>query len=281
VTQRLQKTANELREKPGPHRGLLDVAHAAESFTLRRYFPSARLKPFVEHFWTLHWDLRGKPPYTSEVLPHPSVNLAFIRERGWITGVTTGKYTYTLEGEGAVLGIQFRPGAFRPFLGRSVATITDKTLPATDVFPTATDDYRLRLIGRATDAEIVADGEALLLAQLPEADPGIDLINAIVTRVRDDRTLTNVAHIARDYRMPQRTLQHLFQTHVGVGLKWIIRRYRLMEAAERAEAGDGRSWTAIALELGYADQAHFTNDFTRIVGRPPTDHMRYVSRPIA
>src|SRR4051812_8697703 len=105
---RLQKSATDLREKPGPHRGLLDAAHAAESFTLRRYFVSPRLAHFVEHFWTIHWDLRGKPPYVSEVLPHPSVNIAFTRERGWITGVTTGKYTYRLEGEGAVLGIQFR-----------------------------------------------------------------------------------------------------------------------------------------------------------------------------
>src|SRR5436190_3313597 len=135
MTARLQKAAMaELTEKPGPHRGVLDIAHAEQTFTLRRYFPSPPLAPFIEHFWTIHWDLRGRPDYTSEVLPHPAVNLAFTRERGWITGVTTGKYTYRLEGAGDVLGIQFRPGAFRSFLGRSVASITDETLPATDIF---------------------------------------------------------------------------------------------------------------------------------------------------
>jgi AraC-like DNA-binding protein len=279
MTARLQKTATlELTEKPGPHRGVLDIAHAEQNFTLRRYFPSAPLAPFVEHFWTIHWDLRGRPDYTSEVLPHPTVNLAFTRERGWITGVTTGKYTYRLEGAGDVLGIQFRPGAFRPFLGRSVASITDKTLPATDIFPNADGSFRERLLNRATDAEIVADGEALIGARLPEPDPNIDLINEIVDLVREDRDLASVGIIAKRFGLAERTLQHLFSTHVGVGLKWIIRRYRLMEAAELAESGTAQNWTAIAHQLGYADQAHFTNDFTKIVGRPPTGHARHVAR---
>jgi AraC-like DNA-binding protein len=276
---RLQKTAKaEPIEKLGPHRGVLDLAHAEQNFTLRRYFPLARLAPWIEHFWIIHWDLRGRPDYTSEVLPYPSVNIAFTRERGWITGVTTGKYTYRLEGAGDVLGIQFRPGAFRSFLGRSAAAITNTTLPVTDIFPLAGDTFRAQLLEHSTDAEIVADGEALIGASLPAPDPSIDLINEIIGLVRDDRTLSSVAVIARRFDMPERTLQHLFSTHVGVGLKWIIRRYRLMEAAELAESGTAQNWTAIAHDLGYSDQAHFTNDFTKMLGRPPTGHAKHVAR---
>ncbi len=279
MSARLQKSAiAELTEKRGPHRGVLDLAHAEQNFTLRRYYPSARLAPFIEHFWIIHWDLRDRPGYTSEVLPHPGVNLAFTRERGWITGVTTGKYTYHLDGAGDVLGIQFRPGAFRAFLGRDVDTITDRTLPATDIFPAGGDGFRERLLANSSDAGIVADGEALLGASLPTPDPNVELINDIVTLVRDDRGLASVAEIARRFGVAERTLQHLFKTHVGVGLKWIIRRYRLMEAAELAESGTVQNWTAIAHQLGYADQAHFTNDFTKIVGRPPTGHARHVAR---
>jgi AraC-like DNA-binding protein len=276
---RLQKTATpELIEKPGPHRGVLDIAHAAQNFVLHRYYPSPALAPFIEHFWIIHWDLRGRPDYTAEVLPHPAINLAFTRERGWITGVTTDKYTYRLEGRGDVLGIQFRPGAFRGFFGRDVDTVTDRTLPATDLFPAADDGFRERLLGRATDAEIVADGEALLGASLPAPDPNVELITEIIALVRDDRQLAAVGHIARRFGMAERTLQHLFKTHVGIGLKWIIRRYRLMEAAELAESGTAQNWTEIAHQLGYADQAHFTNDFTRIIGRPPTGHAKHVAR---
>ena len=114
MSARLQKTAKpEPAEKPGPHRGVLDLAHAEQNFSLRRYYPSATLAPFIEHFWIIHWDLRGRPDYTAEVLPHPAVNLAFTRERGWITGVTTAKYTYHLEGAGDVVLQVPAQGAFR------------------------------------------------------------------------------------------------------------------------------------------------------------------------
>jgi AraC-like DNA-binding protein len=93
-----------------------------------------------------------------------------------------------------------------------------------------------------------------------------------------DGAHASVAAIAKRFGIAERTLQHLFKTHVGVGLKWIIRRYRLMEAAELAEAGTDQNWTEIAHQLGYADQAHFTNDFTRMIGRPPTGHTKYVTR---
>ena len=279
MSPRLQESAKETDpvEKPGPHRGVLDLVHAEQNFALRRYYPSPQLARFIEHFWIIHWDLRGRPDYTAEVLPHPAVNIAFTRERGWITGVTTAKYTYRLEGAGDVLGIQFRPGAFRSYLGRSVASITDTTLPATDIFPAAGDDFRAQLLARSTDAEIVAEGESLLGAGLPAPDPNVELINEIIARVRDNRELTSVAKIATMFDRPERTLQHLFSTYVGVGLKWIIRRYRIMEAAERVEAGE-ESWTTLAHDLGYSDHSHFTNDFTKLVGRAPSDHARLVAR---
>ena len=44
------------------------------------------------------------------------------------------------------------------------------------------------------------------------------------------------------------------------------------EAALRAEAGGlaAVNWAALAADLGYADQAHLTRDFTATIGVPPT-----------
>jgi AraC-like DNA-binding protein len=40
-------------------------------------------------------------------------------------------------------------------------------------------------------------------------------------------------------------------------------------ATARLRAADG-----VAIGLGYFDQAHFVNDFTSMVGRPPSDYAR-------
>ena len=54
-----------------PSRGLLDKRLSMDNFDLIRVAPSAPLKPFVENYWIIVWDLTGKPAYTQTNLPHP------------------------------------------------------------------------------------------------------------------------------------------------------------------------------------------------------------------
>jgi len=49
-----------------------------------------------------------------------------------------------------------------------------------------------------------------------------------------------------------------------------MRRARLHEAALRADAGAVVDWAALAADLGYADQAHLTREFTATLGVPPS-----------
>jgi AraC-like DNA-binding protein len=37
-------------------------------------------------------------------------------------------------------------------------------------------------------------------------------------------------------------------------------------------------WAAVAVELGYSDQAHLVRDFTAAVGTPPARYAREASR---
>lgn len=273
----MQKPATPFEEKRDDFAGILDPAGSARNYGLYRYLPSPRLAPFIEHYWVVSWQLPEGASYEAEVLPHPNLNVAFTRERGWITGVTTGKYNYEVKGSGAVLGVMFRPGGFRPFFGRAVAELMDTTLDAATVFPAATEPARLALMAEPDRQRMIAGAEAMLIgAGLPEVDPNTAVAAAIVELARSDRSIVSVAELARQSAVNERTLQHLFQHYVGVGPKWVIRLYRLVEAAGRATAEAPPNWTEVAHELGYADQAHFTNDFRRIIGRPPTDYAREV-----
>lgn len=264
-------------EKRDDFAGILDPAGSAQNYGLSRYRPSAALAPFVEHYWVVSWDLPEGTSYPAEVLPHPNLNVAFTHERGWITGVTTGRYDYEVKSSGAVFGVMFRPGGFRPFYGRAAAELMDRTLDAVEVFPGATAAARLKLMAEPDRQQMIAAVEAMLASGgLPPADPNTELAAGIVELARTDREIVSVATLARRAAVNERTLQHMFQHYVGVGPKWVIRLYRLVEAAGRATAEEPPNWTAVAHELGYADQAHFTNDFRRIVGRAPSDYARQV-----
>ena len=94
-------------------------------------------------------------------------------------------------------------------------------------------------------------------------------------RITSDPALRRVAGLAEVAGMSERRLQRLFAEYVGVPPKWVMRRARLHEAALRADAGAVLDWGALAADLGYADQAHLTRDFTATLGVPPS---RYACR---
>jgi AraC-like DNA-binding protein len=253
----------------GRARGILRHASSPGEFHHARLAPSAPLAALVQHFWIVSWDLRGSAPQVRETLPHPNVHLVVGGGSTRILGVQTGRFTRVLEGQGGVFGVKFRPGAFRPLLGKSVSTLRNRSVPLCEVFDVAAASLEDEVFAQSDDAGSVAVAERFLLQRLPPPDPNVARVAEIVDGIAADRALTQVEQLLERWRLDKRSLQRLFAEYVGVGPKWVINRYRLHEAIERLAAGSPVDWTQLALELGYFDQAHFIRDFKALVGRSP------------
>jgi AraC-like DNA-binding protein len=257
-------------------RGIVDAAELFSRVTFRRHAPAVSLRPYLEHYWLIDWDL--PEPYASHVVPHPSVNVVFQQygdrpHFGEVAGVGLELFTQKLEGRGRVCGIQFRPGGFRPFApGHAVTDWTGRRVPLPEVFP-VTD--LAAVLTPADEHDRVAALDAFLLGLDPRPDPQADLAMALVDRVRTNRAIRRVADFARAEGMSVRVMQRLFAAYVGVGPKWVILRYRIHEALERAETERAVDWAGLAADLGYADQAHLVRDFTATVGVPPTAYVQH------
>ncbi|HVS14300.1 MAG TPA: helix-turn-helix domain-containing protein [Thermoanaerobaculia bacterium] len=253
-------------------RGILHLREPAAMPGYRRFRPDGDLARFVEHYWTVEWDL--DEPVVREVLPHPSVHLALDDTGPRLVGVQKGRFTRRLEGKGRVLGVKFRPGGFRPFLGAAVSNLTDRTWPAGRVFGSPVEALAERALS-ADAAEAFDLVQSFLLDRLPAPDARGELAARITDRAASDRAILRVEPLAGAFGIGLRALQRLFVDYVGVSPKWVIQRYRLHEALERIAADGGRiDWPALAFDLGYADQAHFIRDFRRFVGRSPVDYER-------
>lgn len=235
--------------------------------------PGPTLSPFVEQYWITTWDLRGRPPHLQRVLPSPQVNLTFKRGRSRVAGVVRGQFTELLEGRHVVVGVRFRPAGFRPFLGAPVSTITDRFVPVEQIFGPAGRALEDPVVAAASVDQQIRLVEEFLGSRVPRLDPTIDLVAGAVDIVATDPLLLRVDELADRLELNVRTLQRLFAEYVGVGPKWVIRRYRLREAAARAADGV-LNWAQVAADLGYSDQAHLSRDFTACVGRTPAQYAR-------
>lgn len=263
-----------LRPVSSEPKGLLDPRAAEQKLRLARVHPSGDLAPFVEHHWIVAWDLCGQEPHVQKTLPYPCVHLVFDRAKTAIFGVMRGAFEYKLEGRGRVLGVRFRPGAFRGFLKRPVATITDRTLPVTEIFGALGAEAEATVLAAPDDAGMIHAAEALIRRALPPLDPTVGLVNDIIDRAGADPEITRVDRLAELAGLGVRDLQRLFKDYVGVSPKWVIRRCRLHEVAFRLAQGELVELTRLSHDLGYFDQAHLTRDFKAVVGCAPSDYQR-------
>ena len=257
-------------------RGVLRPGLAAERFTLARFPSSGPLEPFVDFYWIIRWDLRGQPPHEQTILPHPNVNLAFEASGAGIYGVDRSLFARRLDGQGKALGVRFRAGCFRPFWGAPVSQLSDRVVPATRVFGPLAEKTRQVVMCADRDDDMTSHAESMLFSALPERDPVAEQAAALVALITSDSALRRVDQLAGVSGLSVRGLQRLFADYVGVGPKWVMRRARLHEASERAGSGEPVDWAALAADLGYADQAHLTRDFTATIGVPPS---RYQAGP--
>ncbi|WJH35804.1 helix-turn-helix domain-containing protein [Paenibacillus sp. CC-CFT747] len=259
-------------------KGILKAEEGFKHFALARFEPDARLAPFLEHYWVIRWDLRGQAPYRQTILSYPNVNLSFEWENGvtfaGLYGIPKATYTRHLEGEGHVLGMKFRPGGFYPFCGKPVSQLTGETVPLEAVFGEEAHGLAERLFALDSEEARVRAAEQFLLDRLPAADPDMDLVQAVLQKAIEDRSMVRVEDMAAGFGLSTRSLQRLFHRYVGVTPKWVIQRYRLQEAAELMEKGAAPDWARLSLDLGYYDQAHFSKDFKAMIGKSPQDYVR-------
>jgi AraC-like DNA-binding protein len=264
--------ARQYRPKHDPHNGLLNFKASTPLPGYWRYFPSPDLAPYVEHFWTIEWNL--PEPALRETLPYPSAHIILEPGVAQLGGVRTKKFSRVLEGRGRVLGTKFWPGGLRPFLAQPMSAYTDRVLPLHAVFGARARNLDRRALQHADHHAAIAVVEEFLRALQPRADETLALVRATAQRIADDREMKQVEQLAAHVALGVRTLQRLFGDYIGVSPKWMIRRYRLQEAAERMAASVALDWAQIALDLGYADQAHFSRDFKRLIGKSPADYFK-------
>jgi AraC-like DNA-binding protein len=215
------------------------------------------------------WEQTIEAPHEQRVVPDACVDLIWSGERLTIAGPDTAARLVALAPGTHIVGVRLRPGMAGAALG----------LPATELCDQAPDAYEV--LGREATEALLAELEAggdphAILARAVELraarapDP---LVRAAIAAL--DRPDARVGAVATELGVSARQLQRRVADAVGYGPKLLARilRFRRLQALAATRTGPP-PLVDLALDAGYADQAHMTAEVSRLAGLSPVRFLK-------
>ena len=186
------------------------------------------------------------------VLPDACVDVVLVGDRLVVAGPQTAARVVTVPAGAASLGVRFRVGAAGAALGVPASELLDVTVGADELWG---GEIGERVATSPRPLQELAAAVAERHADAP--DP---LVRAAATGT--PRAALGIG---------DRQLRRRFADAVGYGPKTLERvlRFQRFLALAAAPAGRDSSLARLAIDAGYADQAHLTRECSRLAALPP------------
>lgn len=216
------------------------------------------------------WFARGDGGGRETILPDGAFELVFhfgdpvlqdgvVQPRAMLAAEPRRAVTIEPTGRVDFLGVRLRCGRASAVLGAPLRELRDRTIDLRDL---GIDLYEC--LAYATTDEARA---ALLVKafRTEETDP---LAEHAATAIRNRGGRLSMSRLAAACGVTARTLARAFDRSVGITPKTLARVTRLGRAA--ALLREGGDAATVALDAGYCDQSHLTNEFRSIAGLSPS-----------
>jgi AraC-like DNA-binding protein len=241
----------------------------------REHAPPPSLARFVECFWTR---AAGVPPHAIDVLPDGCVDLLVDLSSGspraCVVGPMTRPHRVDVAAALELIAVRFRPGGACAFFDAPLCEWSDLHVPIADAWR---DSARLEdgLAAARSTAERVA-AMARELEQRRSTTPGpprarraAERAVTLAAAVRAAPPEQSIAALAAMLGLTRQHLARTFKSAVGLGPKMLQRITRMQRAIGLLERRGLASLAALALEAGYVDQSHLTNELRVLGGATP------------
>lgn len=201
----------------------------------------------------------------------------------WFSGIRNKFITIPSGKESEMFIINFHKGKAYPFVQMPLDELTDSVVDGDLVLISEIMDLREMILNTGMVSQKFITAEKFLLKKFYSkliVNPFTNFaVNAIVEAPRN----SSIENISAKVGYSQKHLINIFKKNVGITPKSFLKIVRFQKAVEEINRRKKINWTAIALECGYYDHAHFINDFKTFSGFTPnefsqkqSDYLNYV-----
>jgi AraC-like DNA-binding protein len=197
------------------------------------------------------------------------------RDDPYVVGAMTRALHVESRGVVDLIGVRFSPGGAMPYLSTPASDLTDQIARLDDLWGAAAAEAYERLREAGDLAGRIAVLDDVLLGRLSSTK-----------RAPDERVLTaselvsahsgsiTVQGLAEATGLGRRQLERRFLAVVGTSPKVAARIARFRGSVSRLHRDPEVDLSGLALDSGYADQAHFTREFKALAGVTPGAYRR-------
>ncbi|WP_050748961.1 DUF6597 domain-containing transcriptional factor [Shouchella clausii] len=250
---------------------------------IRTYIPQMPLSMFVDYFWYME---AYNPSHSRELtLPDGSVemiidlgedvirlfdrnNRELVFGHAIVCGPHSEYFVINSTCASRVIGIHFKPGGIHPFLKERLDEIHNTHLPLHALWGSKISGLRDELLDSLVPEKMFHILERRLLSLAIKDLERHPAVQYVLNNLHGHR----IGEVIEQVGISHRRFNQLFKEEVGMTPKRLNRIYRFQEVLRNLHSGESHSWTDIALECGYYDQAHFIKDFQSFSGLNPSEY---------
>ncbi|NRQ14985.1 AraC family transcriptional regulator [Ensifer sesbaniae] len=228
----------------------------------------------VECLW--RHQMPSGPPAPIAVVPDGCVDILW-SDRGLVVAGPDRVAAFPVIAAGAkVVGLRFRPGVAASFLRTSLSDITGEIVPLDAFWGKAGRELDAKLQDApdwARRAEILAEA---VLQRLPAVAPPSSDAAACLAYLQQKHDFSDnpIRSLAATTGTSERTLRRRCHQHFGYGAKTLDRILRLQRFLAACRRESSASLGILALDAGYADQAHLSRETKELASLSPAEIRR-------
>jgi AraC-like DNA-binding protein len=241
----------------------------------REWLPRPELARFVVCTWAGQFGDEGEP-YADRILPDGCIDIVWAGGRVTVAGPDTTSILVAPRRGARFAGLRFRPGLAPSMLGVPASELLDARVDASEVLGSRASALVDRLAGACSLRAVARELETSVVEWLPHARAPDGLVEAAAHALRQSSTAKPVAALARQLGVDERRLLRRFVAEVGYGPKMLHRVLRLQRFIALGARPPPRALADLALNAGYADQAHLTRECQELARSTPSRLVGYL-----
>jgi AraC-like DNA-binding protein len=168
--------------------------------------------------------------------------------------------------------IEFKPGMSYPFLKIPLNKFTNCTLELEDIWGKEFLSIREQIID-SDNADISFNLLENFLIRKTKYNLDVNpYVSYFIENIQKSPQMITLVELIKNIGYSNKHFINIFKKNVGTTPKHFSRIKRFQNIVSLLEQKNKISWSQLAIEAGYYDQAHFINEFKNFSGLSPTHY---------